>query len=243
MYWKLKKKKTSVLQHLILFRHKYCFSPCFPMQMWRMAWPPLCLTVVTMVMVVTWMQSSGHIPWRCPSWLHPPGISRQKDRAAIHRRPSWRPRSESFVCWWSSSSCSFSAGCLCTVPTPGGLSITCLPKVPSQGHLSLLSIYWAIRLPASTRLFTASWTHASGRLSSPPSRAALHLAVTAAVVGYVTTKRMLWQQGHPCLSSVTLQSAPWEAAEGGGCRHNPEKTVTTVTQHPAPFVFRPMLWS
>lgn len=210
--------------------------------MWRMDWPPLCLVAVMMEMVATLM-SSGRTRWRCPPWLHPAGQSRQTDPAATHLRPSWRPRSELSACWWSLLSYSLSAGCLCTVPTPGGLSMTSLPNMPSQVHPSLSSICCATPLPASTQLFTASWTHVSAKLCSPRSRAALHLANAAVVVGYGTTRRMLWQWERPCPSSVTLQSAPWEPAEADGCRHNPEETVTTATQHPTSFVFRPILCS
>lgn len=180
--------------------------------MWRMVWPPLFLVEVRMVMVATWM-SSGLTQWRCPPWQHLARRSRRTGHAVTHRRRSWRPRSELSACWWSLFSYSFCAGCHCTVSTPGGLSMTSLQNMPSQGHPLLLSICCATLLPASTRLFTASWTHVSAKPCLPLSLAVLHLAIIIVVAGYGTTRRMLWQRVHPCPSSVTLQSAPWEPAD------------------------------
>lgn len=205
------------------------------MQMWRMAWLQPCLMLATMEMAVMWMWSRGRTQWKCPPWLHQSGRSKPIDHAATRQRPSWRPRSESSVCWWSSSSFSFSAGCLCTVSTPGGLLMTAPPPVLSQERLLLSSTCWATPPPASTPSSTASWTPASARLCSPPSLAAALRAVTAAAaVGCATSRKTLWQRGPPCQSSVTLRSAPWETAER--CEHNPEGTVTTATQHPTTFV-------
>lgn len=180
--------------------------------MWRMDWPPLFPLTVMMEMVAM-LTSNGHALWKCLPLLDPAGQSGENSHAATHLRPNWRRKSEWSACWWWLFSCSFSAGCRCTVPTPGGLSMISLPNKPCLGHPLLLSICCATPLPVSTQLFTASWTHASAKLCLPHSHAVAHLAIAVVGVGYRTKKKMLWLRERLYLSSHIPPSAPWGPAK------------------------------
>lgn len=188
-------------------------TPCFccSTQTWRTVWPPLRPLTAMMETAATW--PNGLAPWKCPPLLDPAGRSGANSRAATHLRPSWRPRSEWSACWWSLLSCSFSAGCRCTVPTPGGLSMISLPNKRSLVHLSLSSTCCATPLPVSTQLFTASWTRASAKLYLQHSLAAACFVIAISAVGCRTKKRTLWRQERLYLSLATQLLAPWEAAE------------------------------